>query len=308
MLILLNKKASGGNALKKWDNLVSQNLLGGSLNILDSDLPESKIVPLVLAALSKGETEFVAAGGDGTINYLLNLLINNLSVSELRSIKLGAIGIGSSNDFHKPFNSDRCNGIPTKLDFKNSTFRDVGCIEAIIDGNVVKKYFLINASVGITADANHFFNFPDYFLRYTKRINTELSIFYAAIKTILRHKNFELIISSNGTGTFKSKLTNIGIVKNPNFSGNLNYGGEPDYCNGEFGIRLCHNMNKYEIIKLLYALNYGKFYEMLKTRSWEANSIRLKSDQLFNIEYDGEVIQTDFATISIKQKLLQVCR
>jgi diacylglycerol kinase (ATP) len=308
MLIFLNKKASGGNALKKWKSLISQNLLGGSLNILDCDLPESKIVLLVLAALSKGETEFVAAGGDGTINYLLNLLINNLSLSELQNIKLGAIGIGSSNDFHKPFNFDRFNGIPAKLDFISSAFRDVGCIEAIINGDVVKKYFLINASVGITADANNFFNFPDHFLIYTKKINTELSIFYAAIKTILKHKNFEVIISSNETGTFKSNLTNIGIIKNPNFSGNLNYGGVPHYYNGKFGIHLCYDMNKYETVRLLCALNFGDFDTVSKKRSWESNAIIMKSNQLFNVEYDGEVIQTNDVTISVKQKFLQVCQ
>jgi diacylglycerol kinase (ATP) len=308
MLILLNKKASGGNAVKKWGNLNSQNLLERSLNILDCDLPEFKIVPLVLAALSKGETDFVAAGGDGTINYLLNLLINNLSDSELQHIKLGAIGIGSSNDFHKPFSSGPLNGTPAKLNFKSSNFRDVGCIEANVNGNVVAKYFLINASVGITADANHFFNFPDLFLRYTKKINTELSILYAAIKTILKHKNFEVIISSNETGTFKSMLTNMGIIKNPNFSGNLNYGGVPQYCNGKFGIHLCYDMNKYETVRLLYALNTGEFDTVLKKRSWATNSIRIKSDKIFNVEFDGEVIQTDDVTISVKQKFIQVCQ
>jgi diacylglycerol kinase (ATP) len=308
MLVLLNKKASGGNAVKKWENLISQNLLERSLNILDCDLPESKIVPLVLAALSKGETDFVAAGGDGTINYLLNLLINNLSVYELQHIKLGAIGIGSSNDFHKPFNSGPLNGTPAKLDFKCSNFRDVGCIEANINGNEVTKYFLINASVGITADANHFFNSPDHILGYTKKINTELSILYAAIKTILKYKNFEVIISSNETGTFKSRLTNMGIVKNPNFSGNLNYGGVPHYYNGKFGIHLCYDMNKYETVRLLNALNIGEFDTVLKKRSWETNCIRIKSNKLFNVEFDGEVIQTDDVTISVKQKFLQVCQ
>jgi diacylglycerol kinase family enzyme len=67
-------------------------------------------------------------------------------------------------------------------------------------------------------------------------------------------------------------------------------------------------MNKYETVRLLYALNTGEFDTVLKKRSWATNSIRIKSDKIFNIEFDGEVIQTDDVTISVKQKFIQVCQ
>ena len=86
-------------------------------------------------AILKGERKFIAAGGDGTINYLLNEILSNPSKTIIDEIQIGAIGLGSSNDFHKPMYSSRLiNGIPCKVDFTNTEERDIGCITYVHDG------------------------------------------------------------------------------------------------------------------------------------------------------------------------------
>ena len=92
--------------------------------------------------MRSGKTDFVIAGGDGSINYFLNSCIQLLGPNELAQIKLGAVGIGSSNDFHKPFEKQNILGsIPFKVNFNQTARRDVGCIQYLSNGKTLKNPF-----------------------------------------------------------------------------------------------------------------------------------------------------------------------
>jgi len=304
MIGFVNPYCSGGKGLRKWQKI--SNYFGNGLSWYTANGGDW-VDPVIKNSLLKKEMNFICAGGDGTINFILNRLLNLVPQEELKNIKLGAIGIGSSNDFHKPFNECKMvNGIPLKINFDNAKPRDIGCISFEENGIIRHKYFLINASIGITAEANHFFNNPDFILQKLKRINTNISIIYAAVKTILRYKNFNVKIES-GSVEIQTKLTNMGIVKNPNFSGNLKYNSIRRYDNGKFNVHLCFDMKKSGIINLFRNLLKGNFHKVAKKRCWETEILKISSEQNFFVEYDGEVIETNSAAFSILQGLIKVC-
>jgi diacylglycerol kinase (ATP) len=301
--VFINPYSSGGEGLHKWESVktffnkeITQIVINEQNGIGD----------LIKKSLQNGNINFIAAGGDGTVNFLLNSLISTLDTEELKKIKLGAIGIGSSNDFHKP-KSKEFNGIPVKINFEKTRPRDVGCLTYSEKGMIKKKYFLINASLGITAEANYFFNHPDRILLSLKRKNTNLAILYSALRTIYGFKNFKIKIDSDGTDEFEVNLTNLGVIKNPNFSGNLRYNSEINYDTGNFNVHLCHEMSRKEVIHLLYLLNHGKFDKVTKKKSWKTKGLKVSCEDPFYVEYDGEIIKTTCVTFSVLPKLLRVC-
>ena len=308
MIIFVNTEASGGAAGKRWKKLVtaqpSSIFRGNAVLTHGSALTESA----VRQALDDGEREFAAAGGDGTVNMLLNTLLTLCEPEEIESLRLGAIGIGSSNDFHKPFTEKSLTeGIPTLLDFASASPRDVGCVTYEQSGKLITRYFLINASVGVAAEANHLFNHPDRLLRVVKRYHTGSAILYAALKTIAGFENTALEISSLETGTFCTRVANLGITKSPHFSGDFSYGGNFSPDNGRFAVYLCRDLSRTELVSLLRKLGTGRFAETEKTCSWNTSSIRLASEQPFPVEYDGEVVTTTSATFTILPRFLRVC-
>ena len=308
MYLLLNKYAAGGNAEKKWElikDVINQKL--DNLNVIDL---HNHIVmeEVIKEAIEKGDEDFIIAGGDGTINLFLNKMIDSADEKDIKFFRMGAIGIGSSNDFHKPMKKEiTVSGIPTQINFEDSQLRDVGVIKYKSGEQYLKKYFLINASIGITAEANNFFNQPDLILRFLKRHFTPIAILYAALKTILTYKNLETKIIYDSSETHSLSVSNLSIIKNPNFYGNLLYPCEANYQNGLFDIYLAYSMNKYNLISLLISLGKKIFPEYEKTKHSITSNIIISSQTNFLIEFDGEIIASNYAEFSILKEYLNIC-
>ena len=307
MFLLLNTRAYGGNALKKWDRIKN------SLPIVEFEaghkVDKNSNENLDISnAILNGERNFIAAGGDGTINYLLNEILSYPSKTIIDEIQLGTIGLGSSNDFHKPIYSSRLiNGIPCKIDFTHTEERDVGCITYVHNEKKLEKYFLVNASIGVTAEANYFFNHPDFILKLFKRMNTRAAIIYSAMHTIMIYKNIELemIDSKNDSKIFR--VANLAITKSPYISGDLKLNYTPNYKNGLLNIHLLGDTTKFELIKILHQLHTNKVDSTNIFNSSQSSSILIKAEKPFKVEFDGEIIRSNCARFSLLKKRIRVC-
>ena len=306
MIILVNKNSGGGTALKKWTRVYKQLGFNGSSESFVIGVNGSTD-KFIIDSVKKGETDFVIAGGDGSINYFLNRCIQLLKPDELKQIKIGAIGIGSSNDFHKPYQiNNTIQNVPVKLNFQEAVKRDVGCIQYKSEGKILKKYFLINASLGITAEGNNFFNNPDFILRYLKKMSTQSAITYAVIKNVLTYKNFQATIGGSNE-SFTANISNMGILKSAFFTGKLRYQSDPLPDNGLFDVHLYESLSKVKLLKLFYNLSKGKSDTSLNKKFWRTNRIKISSETKFAVEFDGEVITTKYAEFSVIPRLIKVC-
>ena len=306
MLVVVNKNSGGGTALKKWNSIYKLLQLNGSTETFIVGRNGS-FDKFILNSVQNGKTDFIIAGGDGSINYFLNRCIDLLEPITLKQIKLGAIGIGSSNDFHKPFlSSNLIENIPCKLNLNEAVPRDVGCIEFERDRKTFKKYFLINASIGVTAEGNHFFNNPDFILRYLKKISTQSAITYTVLKNILIYKNFKTKIEVNNE-SFTANIANLGVLKSPFFTGKLRFQSDPLLDNGFFDVHLYEFISKIKLLKLFYTLSKRKSDKIFNKKFWRTDRIKISSEKEFAVEFDGEVITTKKVEFSVKPGLIKVC-
>lgn len=309
MIIIINPYAGGGRAGKKWKKIgpeIVRRFAAAHICYLQENM---SMKACLADALRQGHQEFIAAGGDGTVNLLLQNIIELVPASQLDKIKLGAIGLGSSNDFHKPFSTRHMiNGIPCKFNFSSAEARDVGTLTCIDHrGQPQHKYWLLNASIGITAEANLFFNTPDFILNYLKKSITAWAILYAALYTIARYRNRNLMIKIGKNRSERIYLTNMGIVKSPHFSGNLSYNTPFEPANGQFYINICREMNLLNTLNILRNLSRNRFLGLPNTESRCSDLLSVQADQPLAIEFDGEVVSAKKAAFTVKQKMIRVC-
>ena len=308
MLVLINPNAGGANALKKWGKL-DDGLLDLSNGVRAFTMQDpSSFAFAIQRSFSLGERDFVAAGGDGTVNLVLDALVNLRKQNRRNGVRLGAIGLGSSNDFHKPIHRNQLsNGIPIKLDFGNARPRDIGRVRYDDNGRMIERFFISNASIGVTAEANHFFNNPGPLLRVLKRIHTPGAILYAALNTILAYVNLPINFRKLERDEFTSPVTNLGILKNPHVSGDFCYQSSIPVDDGKFVVHLCHSMTTIELLRLLWALGRGQFESVQKRRSWSVTGFSVHTSTPFAVEFDGEVIRSSNVEFSVLPRFLKVC-
>jgi len=246
----------------------------------------------------------ISAGGDGSINYILNAIVACLG-EDPAGIFLGAIGLGSSNDFCKPA-TNFISGIPIQINHNNSSVADIGKV-TFIDKNEVSqtRYFIINASLGVTAEANSLFNEGDFVIRRIKSRFIGMTILYAAVKTIMRYKNKIIHLSYNALDE-KINFTNISVVKNPNISGSFKYDQKICMSDGYLGLNYFYDMNKAGLLRTMYDLSKGKFSGKPKRVSVLTRQINITAEDHLALETDGEVQYANDIEFSIIPGAIQV--
>jgi diacylglycerol kinase (ATP) len=245
----------------------------------------------IRAALDDGIRTFIAAGGDGTVNAVIDALVRLRGAIALDELTLGAVGLGSSNDAHKPVKLQIA-GIPMRIDARQAVPRDVGI--ARWDGG--ERAFLASASVGVTAAAN--------VLRVLKRWWVDGAIMWAAVRTIATWRNLSATLLVHETSSTIS-LTHLGVAKTPWLAGGLHYDTpvEP----GRFAVNLCEGMTRLRTIRTLAALTRGRFVGLPGTRSWSAARASVVLDEPGDLELDGEIFRASRVSFELLPERIRLC-
>ena len=306
MFILLNKKANSGRAALKWNGI--ERYIYDRFYAADVIETDESSDNYIAEALANGEREFISAGGDGTLNHLINMLAEKSSAEYLKNLRIGAIGLGSSNDFQKPYN-EIINSIPVRIDFDNCEASDLGVLEYCdVNNTAHTKYWVINSSIGILADANKYFNHCGLIWDYVKSHFVDGAILYAAIQTILKFKAKTCLISTSETDAGNVQISNIGITKNPNFAGDFSYPVPYRPSNGLFDIHIIEKSNLFGLLITLFRLWGSKDNSKVKIESGESDSFEVSSYSPFAVEFDGEVISTKKAKFFVMKEQINLCR
>ena len=304
--VFVNPGATYGTGRERWSRVEDElrRRLGG-FEVEEIGAPGE--LPDRLAELvRRNERRFVAAGGDGTVNLLLNAI---MALPEGDRIVLGAVGLGSSNDFHKPIvESATIEGMPVKVDFDGARDRDVIRIEyETPDGSTATRYSLINASVGVTAEANARFNEPSWLVRAARAVSVDAAISAAVLTTLATWTDVTCGLAIDGGEPAMTSVTNLGVFKNPHFGGALCYDTPVAPDDGVLGVALCENMSAFETVTMLSALRKGRFSGRPKTRTWRARSLSVQGDRVFALETDGEVLRARSARFSVAPRSVRCC-
>jgi diacylglycerol kinase family enzyme len=286
-LVVLNPAAHGGKGKKLWAR-VAPAVSGRLIPLVVETDPDQRWHAAVRYAVENGIRIFIAAGGDGTVNALGNALLDSRNGHPLEAFTLGAVGLGSSNDYHKPY-ADRVGGIPLKTNPDAPQMRDV-CLARYTadDGSEHQRHFIVSASMGATAEANAFFNSGDRIQRWLKPRWTGGAILYSALATIATYRNIpaRLVLDDE---EFDSDITNLSVLKTPYLSGSFRFDTPVAKDDGLLSVNLCDGLTRWATLGALADLARGKFMGRPGRRHWQGRTLTVIPERPAALELDGEV-------------------
>lgn len=240
-----------------------------------------------IAEYTKEKTEtIVAIGGDGTVNEIVNGLINSKA-------KLGLIPLGSGNDFARSLN------IPDKIDEainiilnKKTMFVDIGKVKTNTVNTQPTERFFING-IGIGFDATVALE--------SKKINRLRGIplyLTAVIKSILKYKtpNFRLKIDDFIT---KSKFFLIAVGNGISSGGGFKLTPDAKLNDKKLDVCYVEDLSILKILKMLPSSLKGTHRKYKEVHYKTAKYLNISSTNSFNVHADGEIVGYNVNNVEI---------
>ncbi|MBF6215982.1 hypothetical protein IU433_29675 [Nocardia puris] len=312
MLVVLNPHANAGAGLSRWEPVESA--LRHRYSDVNVEMPADadQAVKLVRTAVDAGAPPVIAAaGGDGMVHLVLNALMDPATDrprAGAENVALGAVGLGSSNDFHKPVAEEsRINGVPVRVDAASAEPVDIGkATLTLSDGSTAVRYFLLNASVGLVAAGNHSFNHATGLVGWLKGRNVEAAIIATALRNIVTHRPLDIRVSGDNW-TYAAPVTNVGVLKSVHFAGGMRYDTPVTRTDGMFDVNIWERAGRWQTVGLIAALYRGQFTGRPRTVCERASAVELRPAEVTPLELDGEITMVKSARLEVLPRALKVC-
>lgn len=298
-LVLLNTRARGGAAAARYAEV--RPILERTFTARTIELDrEGGWRADVARAARAGVRVFVAAGGDGTVSALAGELMALRSGAPI----LGAIGLGSSNDFHKPF-SRTFAGVPLRLGVESRATSPVTRVRTTgPDGAARLSYSVVSASAGVTAAGNRRYGELGSSL---KRRCPLAAMGLAALSAVFAHEDVPCRLVIDGEAR-PGPFANVSIARTPYLAGPLAY--EPSLgalTRDRLAVNVAGPMSRGEVVGALVALARGRFLSRPKTWHASAKVVTIERASGFDLEIDGEVERVSRAVFDVCEEGLAVC-
>ena len=149
-LVVVNPKASVGKSGKDWPQ-IRQILINEGIEFDDvlTEYPRHAIEIVRNAIVEKGYRKFIAVGGDGTNNEVINGIFTQ-DTMPTTEITMAAMPIGTGNDWRRTFDIPLEYDKVAKIIKAGHTYaHDIGKLTYYDDGNTGIRYFLNAAGTGL---------------------------------------------------------------------------------------------------------------------------------------------------------------
>lgn len=258
-------------------------------------------VELTQAALKAGFDLIVAVGGDGTLNEVVNGMLEASGKAANPEAVLGVISTGTGSDFV------RTAGIPRDaMEAARYLARATGILPLDIGemtydsgGKQVSRYFANVAGMGFDAEV------VERTEKNGKRGGGTLPYLSTLVSTIsaYRNKDVELCIDDR---EIQGRMNSIVVCNGKYFGGGMRVGPNATLDDGFLDVILIGDMDTLEVIVNTRKIYNGTHLSLQKVSEYRARTVLVKPRQRMMIQADGELIGEGAATFRIHPAALKL--
>lgn len=243
----------------------------------------------------------LSAGGDGTLNQVVNGVLTGRETSE-KLPSIGIVPIGSGNDFI------RGAGMKVNVDHTLKVFTafktrpvDVGLVEYAPAPDSEERrlrYFVNVADIGMGPEV------VGKVLSSDRSFGSEMAYYKSILNTFITYKPM-VVSATTPEWSWKGKLRTLAVANGRYYGHGLCIAPEAVVDDRMFSIFICGNVSVLDFILHTGSLKKGKNVVMDEVLYKTANSIAFTSDSPCPIEADGELLGWLPAKVSMIERQLQ---
>jgi diacylglycerol kinase (ATP) len=278
LILIVNPAAAGGRAGRAWPGVA--NRLRSAGLIFDAVLTEA---PGDASRTARDAAEdhdlVVAVGGDGTVNEVVNGILEQASS---RRPCLGILPLGTGTDL--------CRGLGIPLDpvvaagvLGGGRIRriDAGRVTCAGRDGLHTSYFLNIADAGIGGDVADFVNGG------FKVINGAITFTLAAVITLMRWRNPCLELNLDGDA-MKVTAQQVVVANSRYYGGGMHIAPQALPDDGHFDVVINGDLGRLETIRLLGKVRNGAHMSHPKMERRLARRVEVRSERRVGVDADGE--------------------
>ena len=299
-LVILNPHAGSGRGRKDQAEILKRLTTADFYyELAVSEFPKH-IILLTIGAIEKGFRKLIVAGGDGSLNEVVNGIFQQ-TVCPPEEIMVGMIPVGTGNDWIKTFGIPNYHKEAIKVLKQEKVMRqDIGRI-TFTENEVTKTcYFANMAGFGfdamVAAKTNRLKNKGRSGISLYLQALGSSFLSYQTSRTRVKidgQEIDELIFSvSIGIGKFNGG----GMMQAP--------GAVPD--NGLFQVTIIRKIGLWGILRNLAGLYSGEYVKDHRVSTFQAQNISISSAKNIAGEADGEILGDNKFEIDVLSRKLSV--
>jgi YegS/Rv2252/BmrU family lipid kinase len=296
--VIVNAHAESGIARLRWPR--TARLLARRLGHVEVRFTRNAGDAAVLAAelASAGFDPVIAAGGDGTLNEVVNGLLSTRC-----DVRVGVLPIASGGDFARTLGLGGVRGAVETL--AAAYCRKVDAIRTRFQGpdGATERHFVNIASMGlgglVTQAVRDGWRFLPGSLRYLA----------ACIPALAAGCVFKvrLFLDDVETGTFG--VTIVSLANGRYQGGGILIAPAAAIDDGLIDVTLIEQVSLGEVVRNLPILYSGALYGYPKVRHWQAKRVRAEAQSAVPLELDGEPVgRLPVEAEVLPQALRLICR
>ncbi len=295
--VFLNPRANRGGAGKAWPAVEAALRETWSQVRVWAGAAAADVAPQVADAIGQGATCLAAAGGDGTLQLVLDAIMaahgQGLAVG---AVHLGAIGLGTSNDFHKPIGeAPQVVGVPCRLNPDAARPRDVIRLEATLpSGTVVVRHLLQASHAGTIPAAN------DRLTRQKSLANRLYPYWYsgalmlASAQEVFTYPGFTARVEA-GPHRWEGEFSGMSLLKQRFVAGSFIFLTPRTPYDGLLDLALCRRVSPWRLIGLIDAFEKQGMRGHPEVEFAEVTEVTARFAGVQTIDFDGELIDLSAA-------------
>jgi YegS/Rv2252/BmrU family lipid kinase len=253
--------------------------------------------------LSSGRRYIVAAGGDGTLNEVLNGFFHPSGDDRLIDCeaRLGVLPLGTGSDFCRSIGMHRREAALQALATGTCRLLDVGRADIGRPEQAPGRYFLNVADLGLGAEAAYRVN------RSSKRLGAFVSYLNGAVQAIIAHHPQVIALQLDEQAPIEEPMGLVVVANSRFFGGGMPVVPHAVPDDGHFDVLWLTNTSRGRLlVDLLPKLYRGAHVRHPAVHFRPATSVRITCRGPLRLEADGELIGNAPASFRILPRILQV--